>query len=127
MAVLSSVDYPWYRVKTNMSPVPRPHHSKYPTIDAFKKDEWYGSSYNEKESGHIHYMKERPHYVKHVRAMQRGTKHQSAQIRDLYQGQFHCGGWKDNEALVLPLANMPVQCPPHPHPHKSHKPICHCK
>jgi hypothetical protein len=110
--------------KKNMhsSPVPRPQQSKYPTPDAYKRDAYYGSSYADGVSGAEHYLRGRPHYVKHVRAMQRGSQQQVHAVRSLYRGQFLCGGWEQNYGQVLPLATAPVKCP------SSYpmKPVCKC-
>lgn len=92
-------------------PIQRPKQAKYPTPSAYKMDRYYGSSYKDGEGAHQHYLKGRPFYQAHVRGIQRGTHYQGAQIRDLYQGQFQCGGFAENEAAVHPLATMHIDCP----------------
>ena len=95
------------------APVPRPHHSKYPTPDAYKADRYYGSSYGQ-VNGHEFYFKELPHYITHTRAIQRGGVRNAAKVRAQYRGQFLCGGWS-------PLPVPPVHCGSTPQ-----QPVCKC-
>ena len=101
--------------------LPSPCQQKYPTTDAYKRDEAYGSSWGSSQPSALHYFSQRPQYQDHARSMQKGDHQNMSKERDQYAGQFLCGGFASAQAAAVKRVAGRLSCPP-----SEMSPSCQC-